>query len=74
MNTSFATHGTQLYSSNNQVLPNSSPISVAIGSDHLLAIFQEADIKLISMPLNSQDSHYQILNIGLEGHIVQRNK
>ena len=72
INSNFAVNGTQIYPANGQILPNSSPISVAMDHDTLLVLFQETSTQLISMPLTTQhDTHYQIHNLELEAPPVQ---
>ena len=72
INSEFAINGTQIYPANGQILPNSSPISVAMDHDTLLVLFQETSTQLISMPLTTQhDTHYQIHNLELEAPPVQ---
>ena len=72
MNSDFAVNGIQIYPANGQILPNSSPISVAIDNDTLLVLFQETSTQLISMPLTTQnDTHYQIYHLELNATPVQ---
>ena len=72
INSDFAVNGTQIHPANGQILPNSSPISVAIDHDTLLVLFQETSTQLISMPLTTQhDTHYQIHSLDLNAAPVQ---
>ena len=72
INSDFAVNGTQIYPANGQILPNSSPISVAMDNDTLLVLFQETSTQLISMPLTTQnDTHYQIHHLELNATPVQ---